>query len=66
MAHKYIKWSINIAKYGNVFLSKFKIYFAIFKGVGNIGKTKFRLWFIVIYLVNLSLKYSKITNLDLK
>lgn len=33
-----------------------------FKGVGDASKTKFRLRFIAIYLINLSLKYSKITS----
>lgn len=48
------------------FLVSSRCFYAIFKGVGDIGKTKFRLWFIAIYPTNLSLKYSKVTNLNLK
>lgn len=40
--------------------------FAILKEVGHIGQTKFRLCLITIYIIILTLEYSKVANLELK
>lgn len=65
MTHKYMKQVLEGSREMH-FLANPKHFFAILKRVGNIGGLCIRLYIIIVYIIILLLKHSKLTNLEFK